>query len=147
MSRLTPLRARLAAWAPALAVMVLIFVASAQPKHVPSPGPSQVYFSGIMPIFAGGWDTLVKKSAHVVVYGVLAVLIFRALLTHGLSSREAAPLAIVLTVAYALTDELHQAFVTGRHSSVVDIGFDYTGATVFCLLARRILRSSARLAK
>jgi VanZ family protein len=148
MSRLSSLRIRLFAWAPALVVMALIFVASAQPKHVPPPGPSQMYFSGMMPIFAGGWDVLLKKSAHAVAYGALAVLILRALLAeHGLSLREATSLAILLTVAYALTDELHQAFVTGRHSSVVDIGLDYTGATVFCLFARRIIWPSAPPAK
>jgi VanZ like family len=147
MSRLSVRRPQFVAWAPALVVMALIFVASAQPKQIPPSSPGQVYFSGIMPIFAGGWDALVKKSAHVVAYGVLAVLILRALLAHGLSPREAAPLAIVLTVAYALTDELHQAFVTGRHSSVIDIGFDYAGAAVFCLLARRILSPSAHPVK
>jgi hypothetical protein len=147
MSRLTTLRIRLIAWAPVVIVMALIFVASAQPKHAPPPGQNPVYFSGIIPIFAGGWDALIKKSAHVVAYGALAVLILRALLAHGLSPREATAPAVLFTVVYALTDELHQAFVTGRHSSVLDIGLDFMGAAVFCLIARRMIRPSARLAK
>ena len=138
MSRRTLWRTRLVAWLPALIVMALIFIASSQPKHVPPPGQNPVYFSGIMPIFAGGWDALVKKSAHVIAYGVLAILILRALLVHGLSPRQAAALAVLLAVVYALTDELHQAFVTGRNSSVLDIALDYMGATTFCLVACRI---------
>jgi hypothetical protein len=147
MSRLTTLRIRLVAWAPVVILMALIFVASAQPKHAPPPGQNPVYFSGILPIFAGGWDALIKKSAHVVAYGVLAVLILRALSAHGLPPREATTRAILFTVAYALTDELHQAFVTGRHSSVLDIGLDFVGAAALCLVARRMIRPSAYLAK
>jgi VanZ family protein len=147
MSRLTTLRTQLVAWAPVLIVMALIFVASAQPKHAPPPDQGRVYFSGMIPIFAGGWDILIKKSAHMVAYGALAVLILRALLAHGLSPREATVVAILFTVTFALTDELHQTFVMGRDSSVLDIGFDYVGATAFCLIARHVIRPPARPAK
>jgi VanZ family protein len=131
-------RTQLITWVPVVIVMALIFIASAQPKHAPAPDQGRVYFSGMIPIFAGGWDALIKKSAHMIAYGALAVLILRALLAHGLSSREATAVAVLLTVAYALTDELHQAFVMGRSSSVLDIGFDYVGAAASCLLARHL---------
>ncbi|HIE37645.1 MAG TPA: hypothetical protein EYP77_00985 [Anaerolineae bacterium] len=100
-------------WLPALAWMGLIFALSAQPDLPHAPRP---------------WlDTLLKKGGHAVAYGVLAWLYLRAL--RGSSARDQArPMAALLAVAYALTDELHQAFVPGRHPSPVDVLIDGAGA-------------------
>lgn len=124
-------------WGPVLLVMALIFVASAQPKYAP-PGASaeSVYMSGLMPIFTGDWDLIVKKGAHMITYVTLSVLLLRALRRTGHSLRDASLLAILLALSFALTDELHQAFVPGRHASVLDIGFDYVGLTSAALIAR-----------
>jgi len=35
--------------------------------------------------------------------------------------------ALAVAVLYAITDELHQGFVAGRHPAVVDVGIDATG--------------------
>ena len=37
-------------------------------------------------------------------------------------------LALLMTVAYAGTDELHQAFVPSREASLIDLAFDTLGA-------------------
>jgi VanZ family protein len=129
-------------WGPVLVLMVLIFLFSAQPKSAPPAYAKGVYFSGAMPIFtAQTQETLVKKGAHMAGYGLLGALIMRALLAQGLSAREAAYFAILLAVSYALTDELHQGFVPGRHATVLDVGFDYVGAASACLLARRMVKA------
>jgi VanZ family protein len=129
-------------WGPVLVLMVLIFLFSAQPKSAPPAYAKGVYFSGAMPIFtAQTQETLVKKGAHMAGYGLLGALIMRALLAQGLSAREAAYFAILLAVSYALTDELHQAFVPGRHATVLDVGIDYVGAASACLLARRMVEA------
>lgn len=130
----------LVVWGPPLVLMLLIFAFSAQPKPAPPAGVGRVYFSGVMPIFtAYSWETLAKKGAHVIGYGLLAALIMRGYLIQGRAPREAARLAILIAISYALTDELHQAFVPGRHASMLDIGFDYVGAVSTCLLARRLV--------
>ena len=38
--------------------------------------------------------------------------------------------AAVITIAYAITDELHQTAVTGRHWSPVDVLIDSTGVAI-----------------
>ncbi|MCD4685903.1 MAG: VanZ family protein [Anaerolineae bacterium] len=127
------------AWGPVLLLMALIFAASAQPKTAAPADADGVYFSGVMPIFIEAtWDALVKKSAHVIGYALLAALILRALLREGNAPREAAYMALLLALTYAMTDELHQAFVAGRHASVLDIGFDYVGAVSASLIGRRV---------
>jgi VanZ family protein len=77
----------------------------------------------------GTWDTLLRKGAHMTEYAVLAVLLWRAL------RNELAALA--LAVAYAVTDELHQAFVRGRHGSPVDVVIDGIGAAAGLILLLR----------
>ena len=113
-------------WGPSLAFMLLLFISSAQPKNPPPDGnPDQVYFSGAMPVFPQMWDFAIKKSSHILAYGVLAVLNLRACLR--LKLRRAMLLAAALALLYALTDEFHQSFVPGRRASFIDIGFDALG--------------------
>ena len=98
-------------WLPALLVMFTIFVFSSQS-------------SAELPDF--DWaDRLVKKGGHMVGYALLALSYWRAL---GYR-REKWWQAWSLALFYAVTDEYHQSFVSGRSSSVWDIViFDNLGA-------------------
>jgi VanZ family protein len=77
----------------------------------------------------GTWDLILRKGAHMTEYAVLAVLLARAL------GREARVLA--LGVLYAASDELHQAFVRGRHASPIDVAIDTVGLLIGLLVWRR----------
>src|SRR5271166_265404 len=65
---------------------------------------------------------LVRKAAHFTEYGILFWLLVR-----GPMARRPY-LALMLCVAYALTDEGHQVFVPGRTASLYDVALDSTGA-------------------
>jgi len=76
-------------------------------------------------------------------YGLLSLLYWRGL---GLRSGRQ-PVAWLLTIAYALTDEFHQAFVPGRHAALIDVVlFDNLGA-VLSLLAYSKIRERMMLAR
>lgn len=95
-----------------------IFLVSAQ-SSLPSPEVATL-------------DFLIKKTGHMVVYGVLYFLIFRAWLksTHD-SNRSQKALLIgpfILCLLYAISDEVHQSFVPGRFPSARDVGFDMLGS-------------------
>jgi len=49
-------------------------------------------------------------------------------------------LAIVLSVVYAGTDELHQAFVPARTASAIDFGCDVAGALLAAFVTAGIAR-------
>jgi VanZ family protein len=119
------LRGRVVAWFPAIAWAGLIFGFSAQPnlRFVPD----------------AGMDFLVRKAGHMAVFGILALLAWRALATTTAWRRPWAP-ALTLAVLYAVTDELHQGFVAGRHPSPVDVGIDATGALI-AVVAVEIVQS------
>ncbi len=84
----------------------------------------------------GSWDVLVKKGGHALGYGVLAAAIW-----YGFAwSKRLWWVALLLAVLYAITDELHQSFVSGRHPSRVDVAIDIAGSAVTiaaCALVRR----------
>ncbi len=73
----------------------------------------------------GSWDYLVKKGGHMLGYGLLALTYWRGFKMHG--GRKW--LAWALAVCYAITDEVHQGYVPGRHSDFLDVLlFDNSGA-------------------
>lgn len=131
-----PRRTTIWIWGPVVVMMMLIFAASAQPKHPPPTDADTVYLSGAMPIFSGGWDFVIKKSSHVASYGLLTLLWMRTCRGYGVTPRRAAALAVFAAMVFAITDEFHQAFVVGRRATVTDLGFDYLGASLGSLAAR-----------
>ena len=86
-----------------------------------------------------GLDFVVRKLRHMEVFGILAMMLWRALAGTN-SWRRPWAWALPLAVLYAASDELHQGIVAGRHLSVLDIGIDAAGALV-ALVAVGLIRS------
>ena len=76
----------------------------------------------------GLWDLVLRKLAHVCEYGILGLLLLRAVGQEWL--------AVALGALYAGSDELHQAFVPGRHAAVRDVAIDASGVLTGVLLGR-----------
>jgi VanZ family protein len=80
---------------------------------------------------------LIRKSAHVTEYAVLAALWFVALARERrLTPRRAAWLAFLVAVGWAFLDELHQATEPSRTASAMDVAIDATGALVASTIGR-----------
>lgn len=75
---------------------------------------------------------LIGRAAHVLEYAGLAALTLRAL---GWRRGRSYGGALLVTLAYALSDEVHQAFVPGREFSFADLATDTAGALVALGLA------------
>lgn len=105
------LRAAAAAWAPVFAWATLIFVLSAQPdlRFVPD----------------AAFDFVIRKVGHMGIFGTLALLVWRAAAINGW--RRSWVWAIVLSIAFAATDELHQGLVPGREAALSDLAIDMLG--------------------
>src|SRR6476660_1517825 len=111
-------------WGPPLLLMAVIFFFSAQPN----------LNSGL------GWiDHVGRKIVHASEYALLCFLWWRALRTR-LALETALGAAWALAALYAASDEYHQRFVSGRHSSWVDVAIDSMGAGMFVLLTLRASR-------
>jgi VanZ family protein len=106
-----------------VALMVVIFILSAQPGGGDHPW----------------WDVILRKLGHISGYALLAGLWWWAL--RGVVRRPLL-LAVVISLAYACTDEFHQTFVRNRTGTPVDVGIDAVGIGLAALLisARRLPR-------
>lgn len=113
------------AWLPVLVWALLIF-------H---------FSSGIVPIVSiVHWqDFLIKKTGHVILFGTLAVLIFRGLRIEKINRKKAAVWSIILAAVYGATDEYHQMFTLGREPHVRDIFIDLIGASLIILAVYKIV--------
>jgi VanZ family protein len=105
-------------WLPVLAWAAVIFAFSS----IPSLG------TGL-----GVWDTILRKGAHMTEYAILGLLLLRAL------GRELP--AFALGIAYAVTDEIHQHFIRGRHASPVDVLIDTAGVAIGVFLVSRLFQT------
>jgi VanZ family protein len=99
--------------------MGAIFILSNQPK-------------GGIPSF-GLWDTLVKKGGHFLAYSVLAFLGLRVTVT----GKRPYLSAMLLTVLYAISDELHQTYIPGRNGTPMDVMIDSLGALAALFILRK----------
>lgn len=77
-------------------------------------------------------EFLIRKSAHIFLYFVLAILLYMAV--KGRSNIKDYSLAFILTTLYACTDEFHQLFIPGRSGEFRDILVDSTGALIGLVL-------------
>jgi VanZ family protein len=113
-------------WLPAIVGMAVIFGFSSIPSRE-------------MPDF-GLWDVIVKKGAHMLGYGLLALAYWNALRFN----KRSWWLALLLAVLYAITDEFHQSFVPGRHPSWVDALIIDGGGAALMLFAVSLYRNKMR---
>ena len=72
---------------------------------------------------------MIRKAAHVIVYFILGILLFRAFRAGSNERRwwRWASSSLAAVVLYAMTDEFHQLHVSTRTASLVDVGFDTFG--------------------
>lgn len=70
----------------------------------------------------------VRKHAHFIAYFILGGLVLNGLKTFRLDWFRKIAFALLFSITYAFTDELHQLFVPGRGAQLKDVLIDSAGA-------------------
>jgi VanZ family protein len=86
------------------------------------------------------------KSAHSLAYAGFALVLLRALAGarwRGVTAATAIAAALLATL-YGASDELHQYFVPGRDSDVLDLAADARGAVIAAAVVYLIARFRRR---
>ena len=102
-------------WLPVIMYMGFIFYLSSLPNPI-----EQVIPKNILPYF--DFEHFIY---HIIEYAILSLLLYRAL---KITNKNPQTLAILITILYAITDEIHQYFVPRRISSIFDLAIDSFGA-------------------
>ncbi len=87
-------------------------------------------------------DHILRKTAHFCVYGTLGALLLLYNLCFAAKPPAHMLRALLAATVYAVSDEIHQAFVPGRGSAVTDVLLDSAGALcgilIVCLIVRAV---------
>jgi VanZ family protein len=75
-------------------------------------------------------DHLVRKTAHFIIYLTLAIMVRIALRKNRISGMKRILFVIGICLCFAISDEIHQIFVSGRGPQVKDVFIDSSGAIV-----------------
>ncbi len=135
--------------------MALIFFLSAQTNEVSSQTSGQVIeiiAEKIYPDYEKLTETeqtqvieeyqfIARKTAHVLIYAVLGFFAFLTFVSYvKLHFFTRAFLALLISLGYAASDEVHQLFVMGRSCELRDFLIDALGALVAILLASAFVK-------
>jgi len=130
--------------------MALIFYFSAQNATLSSANSTSLVVSGIefisrlsgtvMPepeklLLATQLQDLVRTLGHFMEYLILGLLVFHAFLIQKKGLLKTLATILVICVAYALTDEIHQLFVPGRAFQLEDLFVDACGSALGIAMA------------
>jgi VanZ family protein len=135
-------------WAPpviwALAIMVLSGDLGAGPKTYSMFSWALSWFVTLPSKTVSLLHMYFRKSLHVICYGILSVLWFRALM----ASRPGRLwgnffVALGLCLAVSLIDEGHQYFLTSRTGNLGDVGLDMSGAVIFTLVTALFVKKQS----
>lgn len=92
----------------------------------------------------GTVETVIRKTAHVLIYTALGFCVFMTLYYSGKLHKMWVLfiVSLVFCIIYASSDEIHQLFVSGRSGEVRDVLIDSAGSMVgisISLIVRRIM--------
>lgn len=125
------------AWAAVFVWMSIIFFLSHQPGSESSELSSVITerileaAGKISPAFGASieaFHTVVRKSAHFIAYLLLGLTALNALRKSNVKGIRSYAFAFCISAAYAMSDEFHQLFISGRSGELRDVGIDSAGA-------------------
>ena len=85
-------------------------------------------------------ETIIRKAAHFTVYFILGMLSLN-LADKIIKNRKSCVItAFIFSVLYAVSDEIHQAFVPGRACRLFDVALDSFGAFLGIMLLYKLFK-------
>ncbi len=76
----------------------------------------------------------VRKTAHFSIYTLLGVWLMCEAGTYNISKKRKLIISVILGGLYAISDEFHQGFVSGRSPEIRDVCIDTCGVAFGCII-------------
>ncbi len=81
-------------------------------------------------------DFIIRKCAHFSLYALGGVLIYNYINTYYVKQNKKICISIILGIIFAITDEFHQFFISGRSAQILDVCIDSLGIVVGVILIK-----------
>lgn len=78
----------------------------------------------------------IRKCAHIIIYLILSLLLLNALTKTNIKNKYF--LTILICFLYALTDEYHQTFISGRTGQFLDVLIDTAGSFLGLIIYNKL---------
>lgn len=84
-------------------------------------------------------EHIVRKLAHFSIYTVIGFLLMSLMSTYTIKQKNRIIICAIIGLLYAISDEIHQAFVPGRGPLVSDVVIDSSGVIMGIFIAYIII--------
>lgn len=87
-------------------------------------------------------EDVIRKIAHFSLYALVGFLLMSLFSTYNINEKNKIIYTVIIGAIYAISDEFHQSFISGRSGQVSDVLLDTLGVTVgglFILLIIKIV--------
>ena len=90
--------------------------------------------------YIGKYVVYVRKSAHFMIYLILGISLISLIGEYRQLDIKAIIIALTIAILYAISDEIHQLFVSGRSGEILDVFIDSIGSimgvSIYYLLSK-----------
>jgi len=81
-------------------------------------------------------EHIIRKLAHFSIYTVIGFLLMSLMRTYKIKQNNRIAISAIIGLLYAISDEIHQAFIPGRGPFVGDVLIDFSGViTGICIVS------------
>jgi len=125
-------------WLPAISWMCLIFFTSGRAGSAEHSRSLLEDLFGLSGYWLHAINGVLRKGSHVLEYAILTAFVILALRRgHGWSVGRAVFGGLIISVAYACSDEVHQVWVPNREGTWTDVLVDSFGVGITSLITLR----------
>ena len=82
----------------------------------------------------------IRKLAHFSIYTLLGMAIAGLVCTYKINNKKRVAIAVSAGMLYAISDEIHQIFVSGRSGQITDVLIDTIGIIVGTIIVLKIIK-------
>ena len=84
-------------------------------------------------------EHVVRKLAHFSIYTVIGLLLMSLMSTYKIKQNNRIAISAIIGLLYAISDEIHQAYIPGRGPLVSDVFIDFSGVIMGIFIAYIII--------
>ena len=85
-------------------------------------------------------ENIIRKIAHFSLYALVGFLLMSLLITYNINEKNKIISTVTIGAIYAISDEFHQSFVSGRSGQVSDVFLDTLGVSVGSIFILLIIK-------